>query len=313
MDRSNDPPHRPRRNPANPPSEFANPHGSGPTVEKFLYKQGKALPDLPERKHRPACPSPIRMYDSDTGEAFDMACKRRLCTVCGPTRWRPRVMAKLHSGLHGPIDDYLVVLLTAPGDVSSYEFNRRASFYWNRFWTSAARYWPGVSYWKVAELQRRGHIHFHIVLRGVSFIEIERLRRLAIRSGFGAWVGVARPSDYPRGVDGAASYLSKYLLKDYQRGTEGPTFVTMSRDWPTEWQSPVKRASGDRPSWITYYDLRRLKMNAQTAPRIMPRKDPPASGSLPPGSSSLRGKKRLLEPGPPGLFDGEEDPRTRPT
>lgn len=220
-------------------------------------------------------------------------------------------MAKLHSGLHGPIDQYLVLLLTAPGNADAYKFNRQASYFWNRFWTSAARYWPGVSYWKVAELQQRGHVHFHVVLRGLSYIDIEKLRRLAVRSGFGSWVGVARPSDYPRGVDGAASYLSKYLLKDYQRGVDGPTFITMSRDWPVDWQSPIPSAKKGR--WLTYYDLRRYKLMSVPIPR---QEAPSRASTLRSHGSSRRvnpldtdGTPTLRLSGraspPPGLFDDE--------
>jgi len=227
-------------------------------VESFLREQGKGRTAL-------SCPSTIRLYEATTGEAIDMPCKRRTCSACGPQRWRPRTMAKLHSGLAEPDGRYLVLLLTAPGNVTARSFNSLASFYWNRFWTSAARYWPGLDYWKVAELQQRGHIHFHVIVRGIDFIDIEKFRRLAVRSGFGSFVGVARPSDYPGGVKGAAGYLSKYLLKDYQRNTDGPRFVTMSRGWPTLWREPVKRAS--RSSWMTYYELRRIKMLASPVAR----------------------------------------------
>lgn len=211
-------------------------------------------------------------------------------------------MAKLHSGLAEPNERYLVLLLTAPGNVSAHRFNANASFYWNRFWTSANRYWPGLSYWKVAELQQRGHVHFHVIVRGIDFIEIERFRSLAVRSGFGSFVGVARPSDYPGGVKGAAGYLSKYLLKQYQAvGDGGPRFVTMSRDWPTLWREPVKRPN--RSSWLTYYDLRRLKMLAQKPPAPPSRTFVHRAGGAPEARTS-KSTKSLTAP----LWPGSSDP-----
>jgi hypothetical protein len=224
-------------------------------VEKFLREQGKAPPAPP------SCPYPVTIYHAYTGDRLDLPCKRRRCPFCGPHRWRPRTLARLHSGLHHDPQRYLVLLLTAPGDAPVARFNRNASYYWNRFWTSAQRWYPGLSYWKVAELQQRGHVHFHVILRGRSFIAVEQLRTLAVRSGFGAWVGIRRPTDYPGGARGAAWYLSKYLLKDYNRFAGLPTFVTMSRSWPSRWLDPVKPPSASQ--WIVSYELRRLKESAQ--------------------------------------------------
>lgn len=259
------------------------------SVQYFIREQGKgtaggedanrlnrvpsvAAPSGRSRAHRPACPAPVTIYNASTGERLILPCKRRLCVACGPTRWRPKVLAKLHSGLQDDPQRYLVLLLTAPGNANRHYFNANASHYWHRFWTSANRWWPGLAYWKVAELQQRGHVHFHVILRGRSHIDIEQLRRLAIRSGFGAWVGIRRPIDYKAQTKGAAGYLGKYLLKDYLRFAGEPNLVSMSRTWPTLWRSPVKTPSTDR--WITEYELRRLRESAQPAPSA--RKGPAA-------------------------------------
>lgn len=272
-------------------------------MQSFLREQGKG-----RRQSRPPCPSPVTIYNAATGERLDLPCKRRLCSACGPARWRPRVLAKLHSGLQEDPERYLVLLLTAPGNVNRFYFNSHASHYWHRFWTSANRWWPGLQYWKVAELQQRGHVHFHVIVRGRTFIDVEQLRTLAVRSGFGTWVGIRRPIDYEARTKGAAGYLGKYLLKDYLRFAGEPNLVSMSRGWPLRWKEPVRTPSADR--WITQYELRRLRESAIPVP-----KDPPLRaharqrGPLPPGDPPWRRRVRSKDRGAsaPLFDDGSAD------
>jgi len=254
-------------------------------VQSFIREQGKGA-----ATPRPPCPSPVTIYNEQTGERLDLPCKRRMCPACGPARWRPKVMAKLHSGLGGDPDRYLALLLTAPGDVNRHYFNAHASHYWHRFWTSANRWFPGLAYWKVAELQERGHVHFHAILRGRAFVDIEQLKVLAIRSGFGEWVSIKRCSDYPATTKGAAGYFGKYLLKDYLRFYGEPNLVSMSRTWPTNWRQPVKTPSTDR--WITEWQLRQLRATAIPVPKV-----PPQRGPLPPGDPPWRRRVRSKDRG----------------
>lgn len=203
------------------------------------------------------CPNPVTVYHRESGRRLRLPCRRRVCNYCGPKHWRPRVLAGLHSGLDRQ-GDYLALLLTAPGDVDAERFNAGASDAWHRFTTYLRRAWgrqyPGLEFWRVAELQQRGHVHFHVVLRGARFLPITNktgtgLRDLAVQAGFGPFVGVRRPRDYPGGVRSLGFYFGKYLLKSYASLRGGVAkLVTFSQGWRVSWVKPPKR-EGPSP-WV---------------------------------------------------------------
>jgi hypothetical protein len=193
-----------------------------------------------------SCPSPVIVYRLADGERVSVPCRSRRCSVCGPTRWRPVKLAKLHAGLKGDREEYLVLLLTAPGDAGA-EWNERASARWHHFAVLLRREYPGadVAFWRVAELQERDLIHYHVVLRGLRFLPVGTFRRLATQAGFGGWVGVRRPSSYPGGVRGLGGYLGKYLLKDVLRSMPNRArLVTMSQAWALGWVKRVRTSTG---------------------------------------------------------------------
>lgn len=196
------------------------------------------------------CPDPVTVYHRDTGKRLRLPCRRRVCLYCGPQHWRPRVLAGLHSGLGDRSADYLAILLTAPGEADPEDFNDRASALWHRFTTYLRRAWGDrfaeLEFWRVAELQARGHVHFHVVIRGAAYLPITNasgtgLRDLAVKAGFGPWVGVRRPRDYPGGVRSLGHYFGKYLLKTYLRRGAVAKLVTFSQGWRTAWVRPPKR------------------------------------------------------------------------
>lgn len=191
-------------------------------------------------------------------ERIRVPCRGRRCGYCGPKYWRPTTLAKMHSGIVDGRTDYLAVLLTAPGadQLPDYwaiqEWNAGASKRWHHFMTLLRREWPtrDVQFWRVAELQERGAIHFHFVVRGLRRRQLSkrRLRRLAVQAGFGPIVGVARPQDYPGGVRSAGYYFAKYLLKAYPGNLPVKRMVTMSQGWKLSWVKHERPAS-PRP-WI---------------------------------------------------------------
>ena len=195
------------------------------------------------------CPAPVRLYrESDDGgpvQRLTLPCRRRVCGYCGPTHWRPRVLAGLHSGLGGSEWEYLAVLLTAPADVTP-DWNSGVSARWNHFVTILRRAYPGarLEFWRVAELQERGLVHFHFILRGLRFLPAARLRRLAVQAGFGSFVGVRRPRDYPGGVRSAGYYFGKYLLKAYSANVGVTKLVTCSYGWRVTWVKPERKTRG---------------------------------------------------------------------
>jgi len=154
------------------------------------------------------------------------------------------VLAGLHSGL-GKGEDYLAILLTAPGDADADTWNAGASASWHRFTTYFRRAWGGtygsIEFWRVAELQQRGLVHFHVVVRGVRFVPITNrtgtgLRDIAVAAGFGPFVGVRRPRDYPGGVKSLGFYFGKYLLKAYTGAIGITKLVTFSHGWRVTWE-----------------------------------------------------------------------------
>jgi hypothetical protein len=211
---------------------------------------GPAQPEGAGSTHK--CPTPVRLYHSGTARRLLLPCGSRRCTWCGPNIWKRRVLAGLHAGLRSaPPDEYLAVLLTARGDVDAEDWNSRSQAAWHRFFTYLREEYPGarLDFWKVAELQERGHVHFHFVLRGLRFLPVARLRRLAKRAGFGPWVGVRRPKDYPGGVRSLGWYFTKYLLKDYGRVVAGLTkLVTFSNGWRSGWKRRVSQAA--KGTWL---------------------------------------------------------------
>lgn len=194
------------------------------------------------RKHE--CPVPIRLYDTERMRRLVLPCGARTCSWCGPNIWRRRVLAGLHAGLRSaPPDRYLAVLLTAPGDADAVEFNASASAKWHRFVEYLRRKHPGkqIEFWRVAELQERGHVHFHVVLRGLRHVRIAVLRECAVSAGFGSWVGVRSPKRYKGGTRSLGWYFGKYLLKHYSRAAIGVTkLVTFSNGWRSGWVRPVR-------------------------------------------------------------------------
>jgi len=206
------------------------------------------------------CNRGVELFDTERLEFVKVRCKRRQCSSCGPRHWVPKVTAQMRSGLGGPASNFVVLLLTAPGDAelgtaaAMAEWNGSASRRWHRFMTilsrelrqgriAGARQRGRLEFWRVSELQRRGAIHLHVVLRGVNFLPVEAVRRIAVAVGFGPFVGVKSPDASKGGTKGLRSYFSKYLLKAAATWAEpGQRIYSKSRGWALfapEWQSSV--------------------------------------------------------------------------
>lgn len=233
------------------------------------------------------CPDRIRVYHRDTGRRLLLPCRRRVCSYCGPKHWRPKVLAGLHSGLGRDGHDYLAILLTAPGGVDADTFNADVSAKWNRFTTYLRRAWgrtyPDLQFWRVAELQARGHVHFHVVVRGARFLPVTNasgtgLRDLAVQAGFGTWVGVRRPRDYPGGVRSLGHYFGKYLLKGYSRSIGVSKLVTFSQGWRVGW---VTRKREGESEWV-YVGARRAPWLPAIGYVEHPDRTPPKRPGRPP-------------------------------
>jgi len=194
------------------------------------------------------CPDPVRLYRVSDGMALRLPCRRRRCSYCGPVHWRPKALAGFHAGIYGPPEEFLAVLLTAPGDVDAETWNAGASERWHNFMTVLRREYPGLQFWRVAELQARGAIHFHVLFRGRRFMAAGKVRRAALATGFGSWVGVRSCHKYRHGARGSALYFGKYLLKDFPRRVGGISkLVTFSNGWRVVWRKRVRSEAG---TWL---------------------------------------------------------------
>lgn len=208
----------------------------------------------PEHDHewRWAGPAPLEHLDNcEHPELLVCLCGEKLvvrcgsssssaCDPCGKT-YRRRVRRVAISGTTRlPGDTVIMLTLTAPGDklhgtpsgevcactpeggVHLPSWNATASARWNRFCQDLRRLWGiHVQYFKATEVQRRGAIHYHVLIRFPAargtVIHLPTIRRLAIEHGFGHSVDIAQVVD-----DAAAGYVAKYASKAVDQRADLP-------------------------------------------------------------------------------------------
>jgi hypothetical protein len=91
-----------------------------------------------------------------------------------------------------------------------------------------------LEFFRVAEVQERGVIHYHVAVRGASFLPVEQLQKMATAAGFGyVWVTAPRKVAYP------ARYMAKYLLKDVEKLPAGIRVWSCSAGWKVRWRPLV--------------------------------------------------------------------------
>ena len=177
----------------------------------------------------PDCEQPNHLTCINCGEVRLAKCGRTSSRVCGPcgAAHRGRVGVVAGSGLRVGRDG-LFLTLTAPswrehflpdgsackctggGCVDLDAWNATAGARFNRLMQDLRRHWElPAQYFKAAEVQRRGALHFHLLVRAGLPLALHKgvLRRLAIKHGFGHEVDVqaAQPSH--------AAYVAKYVSK----------------------------------------------------------------------------------------------------
>ena len=171
------------------------------------------------------------MVDVHTGESITLRCQAASRVRCQPcsVRYRRRVRRIFASGyVDRPTERAYLVTLTAPGDhahelrgqrcpctpeegVDLAVWNATAGQRWNRFVTYLRRIAPGdVEYARAAEVQARGALHFHAIIRTRCELAGRKslLRSIAIRWGFGHAIDVQAVTS-----TSAASYCAKYVSK----------------------------------------------------------------------------------------------------
>jgi hypothetical protein len=193
---------------------------------------------------QPNCESPL-LFEHESGRQWAQRCRATSSDRCRPCAetYRRRVRRVADSGrVRYPGSALLLLTLTAPSDADQHcrrhkgcdgrrheacdvcpctppggvhvgEWNGQCSARWNRFIEQLRRETGlPVQYFRAAEVQRRGALHFHVLIRlprsrgGV--LSVDQLRRLAIAYGFGHSVDLAVVEDHR-----ASLYVAKYVSK----------------------------------------------------------------------------------------------------
>lgn len=174
------------------------------------------------------CECPYWLVCSGCGSRRLVRCGRPSMRACGPCglRNKARVHRVASSGLHVGRSG-LFITLTAPSWVEHFmpngdacrctgggcpdlaSWNASAGKRWNRMVQELRRDIGEVEFFKAAEVQRRGALHFHALVRGQGPLVVSKvyLRRLAGKHGFGHEVDV-QPVE-PRHWGYVAKYASK--------------------------------------------------------------------------------------------------------
>lgn len=203
------------------------------------------------------CPHPFVVLDRETGEYLHVPCRRRRCVWCGPNIWAKLRRADFYSGLAGVgMERLRVMFVTAPGgELDCEAWNEGASGRWHHLFTLMRQHFASaeLEFWKVGELQRRGAIHYHVVVRSRVPIYISHglLQRLAMMAGFGQVCGVEGVRPYAQPVRVILAYLGKYLTKACEAWPKGMHVVTKSYGWRLVWEDRRLAKTPGRCVWFS--------------------------------------------------------------
>lgn len=236
----------------------------------------------------PGCEAPLTLVCAGCGEARRIACGTSREEKCGPCArvYRARVARVAGSGLRVGRRG-LFVTLTAPGSaqhrdhrgrvcrctpeggVDLARWNATLGKRWNDFVKELSRFAGadlvtyddagrrrrvhGLSYFAAKEVQRRGALHLHILVRrrdGAPLaLRVADVRAIAVRHGFGHAVDVQAVQE------GHASYVAKYVSKS----ASARSFVP----WKAEqYRSPGRGRRVIRTPW-------RDELGRQVSPRTV--------------------------------------------
>ena len=189
-----------------------------------------------QARNRPRCTAGVRIYgDGPDGLlGVGLPCGKRSCPACRP-RWIKRGHLVILSGFDpwATVGDFRALTLTAPGmdRIGSADelivWNRSHGRRLNSFLRMLRRLAPDVHFVRVLELQERGAIHSHWIMRGASHLSKRQVRRCAIAAGFGSqldWSAV-------RTMEGLARYLVGYMMKSRDVFPAGTRVLVCSQGW----------------------------------------------------------------------------------
>lgn len=178
---------------------------------------------------------------TDVG-VYPLRCKRWQCPKCGVDKVK-QTMARIYAGTS--LGRVRFFTLTSPGDEDAATSWEELGGRWKRFHQRLLRRFGKFEYLAVAEEQKRGHAHLHVLYRG-RYIDKRVLKALAAASGFGynADIRASNPNH--------ARYMVKYLTKELSAGRRRedgrlsqplPRYfrrVRMSRNWCQPYAPPQR-------------------------------------------------------------------------
>lgn len=177
------------------------------------------------------CENPLlaECEDCGRGERWPCSCHRETrCRPCA-ARYRRRLVRVAESGCGRPTGYLYFLTLTAPGEhrhvntrtgewcpctpdggVDLAAWNASHSARWNHFRTVLRQGVPELVFIRGVEVQQRGALHDHAIVHSPVPLDVEELRALAMRAGFGHSIDLA---PIEPGSRKAAYYISKYVTK----------------------------------------------------------------------------------------------------
>lgn len=112
-------------------------------------------------------------------------------------------------------------LTAGPGGLGAW--NATAAKRWNRLRTALRQRYPGATFFRAVETQKRGALHLHVLLWTPDGIDLLEVHRLALLAGFGCAI------DWEEATTGSpkkfAHYVSKYVTKSTDTREECPWTV----------------------------------------------------------------------------------------
>ncbi len=160
-----------------------------------------------------------------SGVIFLASCGQWKCHVCGKRKaWRFVGIAR--SGCALATERIRVLTLTAPREDPAVSWTELGPRWHKMRERLARRLGRRLSYFAAVELQKRGNVHMHILMRDTGYIPKAVVHALGYESGFG--FSDIRQVNPASGV----KYVTKYLTKSAgQVMPKGVRRVRMSQDW----------------------------------------------------------------------------------
>jgi len=190
-------------------------------------------------RNRPKCDAGVTIYGDgpDGPRRVNLPCGKRRCPACRP-RWIKRGHLMMAAGIDpwAETDDFREMCLTAPGfdqlrSVDQLvEWNRSHGERVNRFLKDARRLAPDLAFVRVLELQKRGAIHSHWIVRGADHLAKRQIVKLALAAGFGPKVSWSKV----RTMEGLQRYLVGYMMKSRDVFPAGTRVIVASQNWAQE-------------------------------------------------------------------------------